>query len=363
MQYDYLIVGQGLAGSILGWELIQRGCRILIIDQERENASHVAAGLINPVTGMRFFKTAEVDLLLSAALHFYSQLESHFKQQFYHPSPQLRLLRSQKELHYCQKRMQDHAYHHYLGSYLSPQQLQKTLKPCFGAIQQKKVGYLSTALLLTCLKQFFIQRNSYQAMDFDYKQLQCCGNEIIFKLDGSRAEAKRIIFCEGYRCNSNPWFSWLPLQPAKGEILTLRTSRGMPEQIINFGNWVIPLTSNTIRTGATFDTQNIDTQPTAAGKNQLLQALIDFYPGLKICTTVSHQANIRPCTKDKQPFLGSHPQNRKIVIFNGFGAKGGLQMPYYAQRFSDYLLKSSPLPPIVDIQRHYASHFPGQRST
>ena len=65
MQIDYLLVGQGLAGSILGWELMQRGCRILIIDQEIGNASRIAAGLINPVTGMRFFKMEGVDRLLT----------------------------------------------------------------------------------------------------------------------------------------------------------------------------------------------------------------------------------------------------------------------------------------------------------
>ena len=52
-KYDYLIIGQGLAGSLLTWELLQRGCKIIVVDNGLENASKVAAGLINPVTGMR----------------------------------------------------------------------------------------------------------------------------------------------------------------------------------------------------------------------------------------------------------------------------------------------------------------------
>jgi len=51
---DFLIVGQGLAGSLMAWELMQRGKTVLIVDNGLENASRVAAGLINPVTGMRF---------------------------------------------------------------------------------------------------------------------------------------------------------------------------------------------------------------------------------------------------------------------------------------------------------------------
>ncbi len=55
--FDFLIVGQGLAGSLLAWELMQRGAKVLIVDNGMPNASQVAAGLINPITGMRFAKT------------------------------------------------------------------------------------------------------------------------------------------------------------------------------------------------------------------------------------------------------------------------------------------------------------------
>jgi len=60
MMIDFLIVGQGLAGSLLAWELIQRGCSVLVVDKGEENASQVAAGLINPVTGIRFVKSGSV---------------------------------------------------------------------------------------------------------------------------------------------------------------------------------------------------------------------------------------------------------------------------------------------------------------
>ena len=57
MDIDYLIIGQGLAGSLLAWELINRNCKVVIIDNGQENASQVAAGLINPIAGQRFVKS------------------------------------------------------------------------------------------------------------------------------------------------------------------------------------------------------------------------------------------------------------------------------------------------------------------
>ncbi|HIL40306.1 MAG TPA: FAD-binding protein, partial [Methylococcales bacterium] len=47
MNVDHLIIGQGLAGSLLGYRLIQAGRRIVIIDPAKENASRIAGGLIN----------------------------------------------------------------------------------------------------------------------------------------------------------------------------------------------------------------------------------------------------------------------------------------------------------------------------
>ena len=107
MDIDYLIIGQGLAGSLLAWELIQRQKKVIIVDNNKENASLVAAGLINPVTGMRFVKSTNVDRLLPTTIDFYKQLSCHFQQTFYIEKPMLRILRNNKELAACQKRLQD----------------------------------------------------------------------------------------------------------------------------------------------------------------------------------------------------------------------------------------------------------------
>jgi glycine/D-amino acid oxidase-like deaminating enzyme len=95
---DFLIIGQGLAGSLLAWELIQRGCNVVIIDNGLENASQVAAGLINPITGMRFVKSADVDTLLPAAKRCYSHLADFFQQDFYIEKPMLRIFNSANDL-------------------------------------------------------------------------------------------------------------------------------------------------------------------------------------------------------------------------------------------------------------------------
>ncbi|MFI3199436.1 MAG: FAD-binding oxidoreductase [Methylococcaceae bacterium] len=352
MTIDYLIIGQGLAGSLLAWELIQRGCQVIIVDNGRENASQVAAGLINPVTGMRFVKSVEVDNLLPTAKQYYSHLAAIFQQTFYIEKPMLRLFRSDKELTHGLKRLNDPDYHDYLGAITSPDRAIKNLIAPFGFLEQKQTGYLLTRPLLSCLKAFFIAKNSYRRADIDYQDIQLQPT-----LRWQDIAPKQIIFCEGHHATHNPWFSWLPFQLVKGEILTLEHQSQLPDKILNFGDWLIPLNDLHIRVGATFDRQNLNTLPTERGREELLKTLKSVSADLELATLLCHQANIRPCTLDKQPFIGRHPQHPQLAIFNGFGAKGSLQIPGLCQHFADTLLDNTPL--IANIQRHYATHFTG----
>ena len=351
---DFLIIGQGLAGSLLAWELIQRGCKVVIIDNGRENASQVAAGLINPVTGMRFVKSADVDTLLPAAKRRYFQLAYFFHQEFYVEKPMLRIFQSDSELKNAAKRINNPDYQAYLGGIPPPGKTIDDLATPFGFLEQKQTGYLLTRPLLSCLKAFFIANNSYRQADFDYRDVQL--QPSLRWLD---IAPKQIIFCEGHQATQNPWFCDLPFQPVKGEILTLEHQISLPDKILNYGNWLIPLNARQIRIGATFDRENLDTRTTEQGKNELLAALSQVSTGLTKATLTNHQANIRPCTLDKQPFIGRHPKHQQLAIFNGFGAKGSLQIPRYSQLFADALLSGNPLPKTCNIQRYYETHFTG----
>ncbi|MDD5578330.1 MAG: FAD-binding oxidoreductase [Methylobacter sp.] len=354
MNIDFLIIGQGLAGSLLARELMQRNCKVMVIDGGRENASRIAAGLINPVTGMRFVKSTDVDILLPAAKGFYSRLSGYFQQPFYLEKPMLRIFCSEKEAINCLNRLDDPDYQSYLGEFVQSTSVGNNLVTPFGFLEQYQTGYLLIRPLLSCLKNFFISQNSYKLADINYRDIQLKPS-----LRWQDLSPGQIIFCEGYHAINNPWFSWLPFQPVKGEILTLEHQAELPDKILNYGNWLIPLNNHQIRIGATFDRENLDTRPTDLGKDQLLNALEQILPNLKHTTQINHQANIRPSTQDRHPFIGHHPRYRQLAIFNGFGAKGSLQIPWHSQRLADALLNGVPLPNSCDIQRHDATHFPG----
>ncbi|MGZ8924202.1 MAG: NAD(P)/FAD-dependent oxidoreductase [Methylosarcina sp.] len=353
MNINFLIIGQGLAGSLLAMELMRRRRKVIVIDNGRENASKVSAGLINPVTGMRLVKSADIDQLLSEARRCYLSLSHDFQRVFFHEKPMLRIFRSQTEKDQAMLRLNDPDYRGYLGRIYSCGQKDSGLHTPFGFLEQKQTGHLLTRSLLECLKNYFIEQGCYRLTELDYRDIDFSPS-----LKWQDLYAERIIFCEGHRATENPWFSWLPFQPAKGEILTLDHRKELPDRIMNFGHWLIPTAPRRIRVGSTFDWKNPDTVPTEAGKNELLKAVGRIAPGLQV-NLIEHQANVRPGTLDKQPFIGLHPQLRQLAIFNGFGARGSLSIPGYSRQFADFLLKDISLPQRCDIQRYYATHFTG----
>ena len=85
---DYIIVGQGLAGSCLALQLLKENKRIVVIDEPDEHsATQVAAGLFNPVTGRIMTKTWKADLLFPYLHEFYREAERLTGESFFHPMP------------------------------------------------------------------------------------------------------------------------------------------------------------------------------------------------------------------------------------------------------------------------------------
>jgi len=335
---DVLIIGAGLAGSILAWRLIQAGQSVhLIHNPEITSASRVAAGLINPVTGQRLVLQSNIDTILPAARKLYEQLSTQFEKPFFFAKPMLRTLQNQKAQEAWNKRRNHPDYQDYLSA----------IPDSPNTIEQHNTGYLDTNSLLDSLHAYFRDQQCLTESHIDLQDIQIHDSHIQWQ----NIEAEKIILCQGWRTKNCSFFSYLPFQPAKGEILTLFTPNKLPEHIINQGTWLLPLQHGHFRLGATYQTQTDDESISQAGKDQLLKALALMPIEQNEVIIKDHQAGIRPNTLDKSPFLGMHPTYHNIGIFNGFGSKGSLLIPWYSKRMCEYLTRQKVLPAEADIQR------------
>ena len=68
-EFDYIIVGQGIAGTVLAFQLRLKGKQVFVIDKHRDDtSSKIAPGTYNPMVLKRFTPCWKVEDQLTPLL-------------------------------------------------------------------------------------------------------------------------------------------------------------------------------------------------------------------------------------------------------------------------------------------------------
>ncbi len=344
MALPYLIVGQGLAGTLLALELESRGVTVQLIDQAHAGAaSKVAAGLINPITGKRIVKSWLIDELLPKAITTYGHLQKELGLSLVEPYNIVKFLHQQAEENDWHNRtsVED------LRAYVAPEEtnvwLELAAKPfSMGEITQSY--RINIAALIDTYQKRQLENGTLILDRFDYGDIEQDSHHIYYQ----QRQYAGIIFCEGAQMQHNPYFNYLPLKPSKGEALIVKYEADYPK-ILKNKTALIPLGSQQYWIGGTNAWEYADDKPTPDRGTEMLDEWQSILP--QPIQLLQHLAAIRPATKDRAPFLGVHPKYDKLFIFNGFGTKATVLCPYFATQFADFLLERGGLLPAVDIKR------------
>lgn len=344
-----LIIGQGLAGTLLAYRLIQSGVSVLVMDQgHHQSSSMAAAGLVNPVTGKRIAKSWLLETLYPEAMHLYAELGHVFGTRFFHECAAIRLYKDEAERERVALRRNDPEYDHWL----SRKDVVNTPSPVGmrAGVAIEGAGWVDFPQLLNALKAWLIEKDAYRTGRFEMNTLSLSSPTVHWQ----EMPFERVIFCDGYQAMNNPLFSWLPFKPARGEILSLQTpiAPALENTLINQGKWLLPIGGNKLKVGATYSWDPLHCEPTVDGKMELLDAYQTLLPGAPAPDIIEHKAGVRPATLDAKPFVGKHPKHPNIMLFNGFGSKGSLLIPYFSKHFSQVILGETSLMPEVDIHRY-----------
>jgi glycine/D-amino acid oxidase-like deaminating enzyme len=343
--YDYLIVGQGIAGTLLSYFLLKRNKNILIIDSlNTSSSSNVAAGLFNPITGRRNVKSWMVDDILPFAESTYREMEHDLQTKFYHKMNMYKLFSNVEEQvdWVMNSKSSD------LKDYIATNNIM-AIPPSnpsqFGGVELTKTGYVDMSQLLHAFKVKMEEEGRLLEQKMDYSDFSFIDGKVFF----INLSFTKVIFCEGAEAIHNLYFSWLPFVLTKGEVLTIYSTEINLTEIVNKGIFILPLGNNTYKVGSTYEWNFDNPEPTSEGLNILTQKL-DKIVNCKY-EVMEHKAGIRPTVKDRRPFVGLHPTIKNMGIFNGLGTKGASLAPYFANHFVDYLECGKNLLKEVDIKR------------
>lgn len=336
---NVLIAGQGLAGTVLAFQLHQRGHQVTVMDTLKEpSASRVAAGMWNPVSFRRIIPTWRAHQLIQQMHTVYKSMEDLLKVKVVHRMPVVRIFPNQEYASSWQDAQQKE-----VGPFLAianKRELHKDIHAPEGFGEVKEAGYVDLPVLLDAWQQFM--RDKGRWID------QLWTGEFTRDDDGVEVAGKRydaVVLCLGTGAANDPLTAdWEFLRKNKGEVLTVKLPGLQLDHVLNKGKWLLPVGEETFRLGSSYEWQQTDREPSPGVKEQLLEVLHQMIPNVQP-EVLEHKVGIRPTVKDRRPVAGAHPSEKHVWVFNGLGTRGVMLAPHCATYLADLMEgKASPDP-------------------
>ncbi len=338
-----LIVGQGLAGSLLADRLRLRGRDVVVIDRESgPRSSLIAGGLFNPVTGRKGNLTWLAEALFSFLADYYPSAEARLGASFYHPMPIYKPFADIEQQNHLLSKTGDPAWVPFLNEQMANPDPKHVLAP-HGGMEICRGGWLDVPEFLRAVRHDLA--HAYQTAAFEWSQITQEG-------DGYRWQGKHVsavVLCQGLAATEGGPFAKLPFAPNHGQLLRVRCANYRAQVLLNRGVFVRPTeTQGEYLVGATYERELRD-GPSPSGieevKQRLNAVLDDEFDVLDT------PWGWRPATYDRRPLIGVHPDHPNLFVFNGLGSKGVSLGPYWAERLANVILDGDSLGPQVNILR------------
>lgn len=343
-EVDYLIVGLGIAGTCFAKKCIEAGKTFHIIADNKPSASHIAAGLFNPVVIKRFNPVWRYEYQMDLLKKTFGEFETLLGGKYIHSYPVYRIFSSEQEINTWKKKIESKES---LKKYLNPEPIKNhydLIESPFDFGEVKETGWIDLAGVLN---DFMVKYESdITIAEFNYDLLQ-----IDSVLTYENIKANKIVFAEGIKVKNNPFFNFVPVIPNKGETLVVEIDAEMPQVTLNSKNFLMPFGENKYYIGATYDREWDTELPTEANKKLLIKQLKHYYKGdFKI---LEHRTAFRPTTRDIRPIIGEHPQFPNLYILNGMGTRGTFNSPDMSTALFNYIEFGEPLIKEADVKRFY----------
>lgn len=357
---DCLIVGAGVVGLSLAYELSQRGQKVRMLERglPGQEASWAGAGLLPPANRAAATDSFEALAGLSGELHAQwadelratTGVDTGFRK-----TGSLHLARDADSAELV-RQMGQLLRDRQITAQEIPAEKLGEIEPALDGKSIRAALYLPDeaqirnprhlkALAIACQARGVTIESEVSVEGFDVARSRLVGVET----SRGRFEAQTICLCGG---------AWtgalaarlgvpLPMQPVRGQIVLLSSSSPVLSRIINEGKrYLVPRPDGRVLIGSTEEEVGFDKRTTAEGTESLLRFAIELVPALGRLPIERTWAGLRPGTPDGLPYVGRLGQFENVFIAAGH-YRGGLHLsPGTARVLAQTILGE---PPEVDL--------------
>ena len=338
-----LIIGQGIAGTCLAWELQRRNMDFSIVDRPLgETASRVAAGLVNPLASRSFRIGWRQNECLTTLERFYLETERELHGSWWQKTPIFRELESDDQLEIWENRQKDPATSIYAGPLFSWPK---------GWNGVGKAAYTRGSGVLH-VEKFVNAARSLWASEGRFLEAEVLPESIELAPGGWSWSGKtynQVVWCTGWEAFSHPAMAPVKERPSKGTIVDLKLPNfDWHAGILHFSHWLV-YRDGCWRLGSTYAWSWDDPGVAEVSAIQeLLSGVRKRYSG--DLEYIGARAAVRPIIQGRgsQPIAGPIPGLEGQYIFSGLGSKGVTSAPWVAQQLAACLAEQIPVPRDLD---------------
>lgn len=333
-EFDFIVVGQGIAGTLMAWNLHLAGKKVLIIDDHHSGSSSlVAAGIVNPITGKNYVTSWRIQEFLPVAIQTYDALNQYYGIQCYTCANILRSLYSGSDENTWLAKSAEPGMEQFICKEVDLDTYTGKVHQQLSYGELQGTFYVNMTMIMSTVKDEWITQKAYITECFQYDLLKISTDGFIYKDNKS----KGIVFCEGYRAISNPYFTKIGLAPSKGEVLIVKIPDAGFKKMYKDGIFFVPQGDDTYWVGSGYEKNATDDHPTQKNYDVLSAELERV---LKIpYEIIGHKAAIRPTMQNRRPVFKEHENIEGMYLLNGLGTKGASIGPFYATQSARYMIE------------------------
>ncbi|WP_058308255.1 glycine oxidase ThiO [Gracilibacillus massiliensis] len=346
-QFDQIIVGGGIIGVSIAYQLSKRGYRVLVLEAKEigAEASTAAAGMLG--VQMEFKEDSPLFQFAKESRSLFPKLAKDLKQESgidiqFREKGAYKLIYSEEERNHLENIAHFQTNQGIEVQIVSPEEIREKemSRDFYLALDCPKEGQVSAPHLT---KAFAIAAEAYGATIYECSevhQLVIEQNKVSgVKVGNQYYAADQVIITSGFKSPQfKEYIPALDITPVKGECLSVVTEKPLIQSTIFTDDcYLVPKLGNRIIIGATSKPEQLDKQVEVASVLKLLNSAKKVVPKIREASIENIWAGIRPLAKRGSPFLGEVPDTSGLFVATGHYRNGILLAPKTSLFMTDLL--------------------------
>jgi glycine oxidase len=343
---DVVVVGGGIAGLSIAWELSRRGEAVTVLRSNRPAASPIAAGMLAPMPEVAI--NPPLGRLATEGLRYYPDFLEALADETDRPtgfirSGLLRVAYSAEEAVALREAVGQYEAAGMPSRWLSPAAAAKELPGLgtvglAGGLLSFDEAQVQPAWLLAALEDGIVARGG-KVVEAEVEAVEEAGDSAQVRTGDGVMAAGRAVLALGSWSGTLPGLDY-PVRPVKGQLLAFPAGAPGPEVIIyRDHNYLLTKADGTVVLGGTVETDAGFSITPDARVEELRRLLPELWPGL-VGAKAEVRVGLRPAAPDGLPVIGGLPSAPHAYIFTAHYRNGFLLSPYSARLAVDEILEA-----------------------